>query len=87
MSEKRITKGLLALHAALGDERGPKHVSSALNQVGGVYSQSSISLWLNGWRVPSGNARTHIRMAYGVPEALWASPANESDPPSDRGAA
>lgn len=70
MATKRITQGLLALHEAKG-EAGPAGVCRALNQVGGEYSQSSISLWLNGWRVPSGDARTHIRMAFGVPEALW----------------
>lgn len=79
MSEKRITRGLLALNEARGEE-GPSRICGRLHDVGGVYSQTSISLWLNGRRIPSGNARTHIRMAYGVPEALWAQAvANDSD--------
>ena len=53
-------------------EDGPSAVCKRLNEVGGTYSQTSISLWLNAWRIPSGDARTHLRLAYGVPESLWA---------------
>lgn len=70
MTEKRITRGLLAFREAIGDS-GPSVVAQQLGKVGGTYSQTSISLWLNGWRVPSGDPRTHIRMAYGVPESMW----------------
>lgn len=76
--EKQITQGLVALRKAKG-EAGPAQVCAALNAVGGKYSQTSISLWLNGWRVPSANPRVHIRMAYGVSEELWMYQATEGN--------
>lgn len=82
MADKRITRGLQALIEAKGANAGPAAVCKALNDVGGQYSQSSISLWLNAWRIPSGDARTHIRLAYGIPEHLWMKPVE-----TDQGAA
>lgn len=70
---KRPTLGLLDFHVAKGND-GPAEVCAALNAVGGTYSQTSISLWLNAWRVPSGDPRTHIRLAYGVAEERWMQP-------------
>lgn len=70
---KRPTRGLIALLKAKG-AAGPSAICKALNAVGGTYSQTSISLWLHAWRIPNGDARTHICMAYGIPESLWTVP-------------
>jgi hypothetical protein len=75
VAQKRITRGLVALREAKGKD-GPSVIAQELGKVGGVYSQTSISLWLNGWRIPCGDARTHIRLAYGVAESLWMVAAN-----------
>lgn len=42
-----------------------------LASAGYAYSQSTISRWLSGDRVPRAAARTHILDVYGVDFRLW----------------
>ena len=79
VAAKRFTRGLIVLHEAKGED-GPTTICAKLNAVGGAYSQTSISLWLNAWRRPEGDARTHIRLAYpDVTEELWLEDVTEAE--------
>lgn len=69
-ASRRVTKGLLAFRAATA-QKTPAEIAVDLASAGYAYSQSTISRWLSGDRVPRAAARTHILDVYGVDFRLW----------------